>query len=317
LADPVVPELSVVITCHFEERSIDEFHARLSRTLEGLGRSYEIVMVNDGSTDGTLAHLHAIFERDPRVTAVVDLMRNAGQAAAITAGCRQARGQAFVFMDSDLQLDPEDLPRLLAEYDRGGDAVCGYRVDRVDSLGRKIGSRLANVAMRRVSRSALHDLGCTFKVVDGRIVRAFEAGPFRSLRAPALVAAARDVVEVPVAHHQRPYERSGYSPARLIAFAIENVVAMSERPFQFLSLACLVASALLVLRLVSTIFFPRTLLAQVTNGLILHAVAFSLLVVVAVLSAVGEYVIRSYLILRGDPVYVIRSVRRRDGAVET
>jgi len=306
------PELSVVISCYFEEKSIGEFHARLSETLASLGRSYEVVYVNDGSEDGTLRCLDLLFDEDECVGAVVDLFRNSGQAAAVTAGCAVARGETFVFIDSDLQLEPEELPLLLAEYDRGKDVVCGYRRERHDPVLRRISSRLANVAMRRVSRSAMRDIGCNFKIVDGRLVRAFESGPFKPLRAPALIAVAQRRAEVPVTHRPRRYGRSGWSLRKLFSFSVENLVGMSERPFQILSLACFAAGLLLLLRVLLSVFFPGSLLAEVSNGLLLNAVAFSLLIVLAVLSIAGEYVIRTYRMVRRDPAYVVRKIRRRE-----
>ena len=97
------PDFSVLVTCHFEEQSIDEFHSRLSATMESLGRSYEIIMVNDGSTDGTFEKLKEIFHKDSRVTVVMDFFKNAGQQAAITAAMCEARGRAILVMDSDLR----------------------------------------------------------------------------------------------------------------------------------------------------------------------------------------------------------------------
>ena len=107
-------ELSVLITCYYEENSIDEFYRRLSVTLESLNRSYEIIFVNDGSRDGTWEKLKAIFAKDPHVRAVLDLFKNSGQQAAATAALSESRGRALVYIDSDLQLAPEDLPVLVA-----------------------------------------------------------------------------------------------------------------------------------------------------------------------------------------------------------
>ncbi len=306
------PEFSAVVTCYFEEASIDEFHERLSRSLQQLGRSYEIVLVNDGSADATLAHLHAILERDDQVVAVVDLMRNSGQAAAVTAGCAEARGEKFIFMDSDLQLDPEDLPRLVSESDKGVDVVNGRRASRRDPLLRRLASRLVNAIVRSVSQTPVRDLGCTYKIVDGRIVRAFDSGPFKPLHAPSLLAAAGRVTEVPVAHHPRPHGRSGWTWSKLFAFSARNLVDLSERPFQLLSVVCLAVSLLLVLRVLASLVFPSPVLTQVSNGLVLNAVAFGLMLTLGILSLLGEYVIRSYVRLRGNPVYIVRSVRRRD-----
>ena len=295
------PEFSVIVTCYFEEQSIDEFHARLDAALQSLERSYEIVFVNDGSRDGTLERLEAIFEKNTRVTAVVDLFANAGQAAAVTAGCVQARGRKFVFIDSDLQLDPEDLPKLVARSDAGMDVVNGYRTDRRDPLLRRAASRLANGLARALSKSPVRDLGCTFKIVDGAIVRAFAPGPFKPLHAPSLVAAGGRVAEVPVAHHPRRYGTSGWTLRKLFAFNVHTLVDLSERPFQLLSLACFAGSVL----------FPGSVLPEITNGLLLNALAFSLLVVVGILSVLGEYVIRSYVKLREQPAYIVRSLRTR------
>jgi glycosyltransferase involved in cell wall biosynthesis len=306
-------QLSVVITCFFEEQTIGEFHARLARALEGLGRSHEIIFVNDGSTDGTLARLEEIFERDPHVAVLVDLMRNSGQGAAITAGCAEARGRHIVLLDSDLQLDPEDLPRLVEEADKGIDVVSGVRVDRQDALGRRIASRLANVILRRVSRTTLRDFGCTFKVIDARLVRAFEPGPWRPLRPPDLFRQARSWADVPVAHHPRRHGRSGWSFGRLLEYAMDAVVGLSQRPFQILAALCFAVALLLVVRILVAPLLPRGILPEVTTGLILNVLVFSLLIVVGALCAVGEYVIRNYRALYASPAYVVRSVRRREG----
>ena len=314
-ADDSSPEFSIIITCFFEEQSIDEFHARLSAALETLQRSYEIILVNDGSTDSTLAKLDAIFERDPRVTTVIDLFKNAGQAAAITAGATHARGRAFIFIDSDLQLDPEELPSLVAEYDKGFDVVSGYRRNRQDSLLRRVPSRLANAAMRRVSNADLRDFGCTFWIIDGRLVRAFEIGPFQPIRLPYLIAGAGRCSEVPITHHARRYGRSGWTFAKLLTYYLDSLVAVSPRPFQWLSGVLLLLGACFVLRLVVNFFRPFFFFAAVTNGLLLNAIVLSFLIGVAVSAALGEYVVRSYFMLLRHPAYVIRRVRSRSHGV--
>src|SRR5450755_2726558 len=131
------PNLSVIITCYFEERSIDEFYSRLRKTLEGCGRSFEIVFVNDGSTDRTWERLKDIHARSTKVT-VADLFANSGQLAAMTAGITLALGENMAFIDSDLQLDPEELTALLARFDEGYDVVSGARTIRQDSVFRRI-----------------------------------------------------------------------------------------------------------------------------------------------------------------------------------
>ena len=313
--DPTRPLLSAVIACHFEEHSIDEFHARLMAALEATGRRYEIVYVNDGSTDGTLRALEAIFERSLPVSAVIDLFRNAGQAAALTAGTTFAVGDILLYMDSDLQLDPEDLPRLLAAYDEGADVVSGYRENRRDSLARTIPSRLANRVMRRVARADLRDFGCTFKLVDARLMRGFDVGPHKPIRLPYLIAAAGRTREVPVAHHARRYGRSGWTFPKLFRYWMDSLVGASERPFQWLSGALLLVGILFIVRVAVNLLWPFSLLGEVTNGLLLNAVVLSFLIGVGVSAAIGEYVLRSYFLLLQHPAYVVRSVRsRRSGA---
>jgi undecaprenyl-phosphate 4-deoxy-4-formamido-L-arabinose transferase len=309
------PALSVVVTCYFEEPSIAEFHRRLSETLKALGRSYEIVFVNDGSTDGTLAALQEIFERDEHVAAVIDLFKNSGQAQAITAGVTFASGDALVFLDSDLQLDPEELPELLAEYDKGFDVVSGYRRVRYDSAWRRVASRAANTVMRRISKTKLRDFGCTFKIMNGKMIRAFDFGPFKPMRLPYLIAAAGRCSEIPVTHHPRPYGRSGWTLAKLFDYNIDNVVGLSQRPFQILSVLLLLAGALFAARVLISLVWPFSILDEVSNGLLLNAIVLGVLLTVGVAAGVGEYVMRSYLVLQGHPAYIVRDVRRRTVSV--
>lgn len=308
---PALPEFSVIITCYFEEQSIDEFYARLSAALESLGRSYEIIFVNDGSTDRTFDKLKAIFEQDPHVAAVIDLFKNTGQAAAMTAGFVQARGRHYVFMDSDLQLDPGELPRLVEKYDEGFDVVSGCRKSRRDSITRIIPSKIANMIMRKVSQSQLTDFGCTFKIFNARLIRSFDYGPYRAWRPAYVIAQAQYVAEVPVAHYPRRYGKSGWTFRKLFAYNMDNLVGITDRPFQILSVACLLLGLLFMIRIVLAWVLPFSILSQVTTGLILNVAILGFLIVVAVLSAIGEFLIRSYNVLQRNPVYIVREMLRK------
>lgn len=306
-----VIDFSVVVSCYFEEKSIGEFHERLSRTLASTGRSCEIIYVNDGSTDGTFGRLKEICDVDPKVAAVIDLFRNVGQPNAVTAGIAFARGRAIILIDSDLQLDPEELPRLMEEYDRGYDIVSGYRRERRDPLARKIPSLLANFVMRRASRSSLRDFGCTFKIFDGRLVRAFDFGPFRPWRPVPVIAMAGKISEVPVTHNARRHGTSGWTFRKLFAYNMESIVNLSETPFQLLGLACLLFSFLFLLRLATMKIFTFSILPKVTTGLLLNAVVIGLLITVAILCAIGEFVIRNFSLLQRKPAYVVRTMHSR------
>ncbi|MGD9874724.1 MAG: glycosyltransferase family 2 protein [Kiritimatiellia bacterium] len=307
-----VPEFSVIITCYFEEKSIDEFHARLSSAMQKLGRPFEIIFVNDGSTDGTWEHLKAIYEKDSNVTAVIELFRNSGQAAAMVAGFMEASGRNFIFMDSDLQLDPEDLPLLVAKFDEGMDFVSGSRKNRKDSLMRIIPSKIANVIMRRVSNSQLTDFGCTMKIMRNELVRAFHAGPSRNWSLVKVIAQAGRVAEVSVNHHPRKYGKSGWTFRKLFATNMDNLVRLSRRPFQILGLLCLLGALLFIFRVVVGWFLPFSILGDITNGFVLNALIVSLFIVVAILCAIGEFVIRSFLALQRDPIYIVKEILKKE-----
>jgi len=313
LAQGELPEVdfSVIITCYFEEQSIDIFYERLSNTLKTLGRSYEIIFINDGSTDRTFEKLRRIFDSDNHVTAVIDLFKNTGQLNAKTPGIMIAKGKAMVTIDSDLQLDPEELPRLVSEYDKGYDIVVGYREKRSDSLIRKLPSKIANVIMRKASKTKLRDFGCTFKIFDMRLVRGFEFGPFKPWRAVPVIAQALRIAEVPISHHSRPFRKSGWTFRKLFAYNMENMVNLSERPFQILGVLCLGIALVGILRLAVEMIFPISILPGVTPGLLLNVFVIGFLTILAVLAAIGEFVIRNFIKLQNAPAFIIREIYKR------
>ncbi len=301
-------EFSVIVTCYLEEDSIEEFHQRLSRTISATDRTYEIIYVDDGSTDKTQGKLRTIFEDDKNVTVLVDLFRNVGQGAAITAGVTHACGDNFIFIDSDLQLDPEDLSQLMAKFDEDFDIVTGYRERRIDTFFRTIPSRFAGQVMRGITKTRLRDFGCNMKIVRGGLVRAFNFGAFKPWCLPAVIAQAQRVVEMPVHHHPRRYGKSGWTYVKLWEYNMDNVIRLSSKPFQFLSVLCLLLACLLAIRLGLSFFVPFSILSETTPGLILNFVIFSFLVLLSSLCAVGEFTIRTFVIVQKDPAYVVRNL---------
>lgn len=304
-------DLSIIITCYFEEQSIDIFYERLSNTLKSLDRSYEIIFVNDGSTDRTFEKLRRIFDSDQYVTAVIDLFKNTGQANAKTPGIMIAKGKAMVAIDSDLQLDPEELPRLVSEYDKGYDIVTGYRENRHDTLWRKLPSKIANVIMRKASGTNLRDFGCTFKIYDMRLIRGFEIGPFKPWRMVPVIAQAGRIAEVPVSHHPRKFGNSGWTFKKLFAYNLENMVSLSERPFQILGIVCLGIAFVGVLRLITEMFFPIIILPIVTTGLLLNVLVIGFLTIIAVLAAIGEFTIRNFIKVQKVPAFIIKEIYKK------
>src|SRR5574337_74482 len=197
-------EISAVIPLYNEAENLDALHAELTPALAALGRTYEIIYVDDGSTDGSFALLQALQRRDAHVT-VVRFARNFGQTAALAAGFDHAAGRFIVALDADLQNDPADIPLLLRKLDEGYDFVSGWRTPRQDPfLSRRVPSIIANGLIGWITGVRLHDYGCTLKVMRHDVVRGLRLYGEMHRFIPALAAdlGAR-ITEVPVHHRPR------------------------------------------------------------------------------------------------------------------
>ncbi|PYL44769.1 MAG: glycosyltransferase [Verrucomicrobia bacterium] len=198
-------DVSVVVPLYNEEQSVAMLQRELADALTGL--DYEIIFVDDGSQDKTGARIAA----NPR-TRVLHFEKNAGQSAAIFAGLQAVRSEVAVLIDGDLQNDPADIPRLLAEISRGADLVCGYRARRKDTLLKRITSRVANFVRSRFTRDGVRDTGCTLKAMRRDCIGALV--PFKGMHRfiPALVkGAGYRLVEIPVNHRPRRFGQSKYN----------------------------------------------------------------------------------------------------------
>lgn len=203
------PRLSVVVPVFEEEDSLESLHRELDAALAGVPGGVELLFVDDGSRDRSLERLHAIAAKDGRVR-VLALDRNSGQSAALDAGFRHARGEIVATLDADLQNDPRDIPRLLP-YLEEADLVNGVRTTRRDTPLRRLASRVANAARRRVTGDRVSDVGCSLRVMRAaplRRVKMFH-GAHRFLPVLLAMEGAR-AVEVPVAHRERRFGRSKY-----------------------------------------------------------------------------------------------------------
>jgi dolichol-phosphate mannosyltransferase len=201
---PESPEISIVVPLFNEEENVPILQAELSNALRDL--DYEIVFVDDGSRDRTLERIAP----DPRVR-VLQFERNAGQSAAMYAGLHAVRGAVAVLLDGDLQNDPADIPKLVAEIGRGADLVCGYRAQRKDTVVKRITSRVANFVRSRFTKDGVRDTGCTLKAMRRECIGALV--PFKGMHRfiPALVkGAGYRLVEVPVNHRPRKFGESKY-----------------------------------------------------------------------------------------------------------
>lgn len=198
------PAFSVVVPLYNEEENLPILQEELRVALSGL--DYEILFVDDGSVDRTPERIEAA----PNIR-LIRFEKNSGQSAAIHAGVTAARGATVVVIDGDLQNDPADIPRLLAEITNGADLVCGYRLKRRDTLGKRLTSRIANTVRSRYTKDGVRDTGCTLKAMRRECVSALV--PFKGMHRfiPALVkAAGYHLVEIPVNHRPRRFGQSKY-----------------------------------------------------------------------------------------------------------
>src|SRR5438477_4911528 len=198
------PAVSVIVPVFNEEDNISILQSELGRALSAV--EHEIVFVDDGSSDRTAERI----QRSPEVR-VLRFEKNTGQSAAIYAGLNAACGAALVLIDGDLQNDPADIPRLLAEISRGADLVCGYREKRKDTFAKRVSSRIANFVRSRFTRDGVRDTGCTLKAMRRECVRTLV--PFKGMHRfiPALVkGAGYQLIEISVNHRARKFGQSKY-----------------------------------------------------------------------------------------------------------
>ncbi|MCA8966226.1 MAG: glycosyltransferase family 2 protein [Planctomycetes bacterium] len=239
------PEISVVVPIYNERDNIAPLHAALTYALAALHRSYEILFVDDGSTDGTADVMRACAATDPHLR-LVFFRRNYGQTPAMAAGFRACRGRIVVSMDGDLQNDPADIPRLVARLDDGFDVVCGWRRHRQDRMAtRLLPSRIANFLIARVTGARIHDTGCSLKAYRGWVVRSLHlySDMHRFLAALGAGIGAR-ITEVPVRHHARRAGQSKYGLGRIFRVladlvGIKMLIQFAAHPIRWFTLLSL------------------------------------------------------------------------------
>lgn len=218
--------LSVVIPAFNEERNLPVLLEEIDRALAPLELSYEILVVDDGSTDGTLDVALALAREDPR-RRVLRSERNAGQSAAMVAGFRHARGSVVATLDADLQNDPADLPGMLEVLDQGWDVVSGIRADRRDHWVRRISSKIANGVRNRLTHESITDVGCTLRVIRKPFLDRIPmfTGMHRFLPTLLRLAGAR-ITEVPVHHRPRLHGEPKYNIRNRIWKALADLLAV-------------------------------------------------------------------------------------------
>jgi undecaprenyl-phosphate 4-deoxy-4-formamido-L-arabinose transferase len=297
------PDLSVVVTLLNEEGSVEELYRRTVTALDG--RPFELILVDDGSTDGTWAAVERLHASDDRIHAV-RFKRNFGQHPAMHAGLSRARGGIVVTMDGDLQNQPEDIPRLVAAVEAGADVASGRRAARSDSWGRTLPSRLINGMLRRFTGVSISDFGCAFNAYRRDAVEPMLPAIGKQKFTKALIlSGGASVVEVDVGHVARS-DSSRYSPLRLTRLALHVLAGFWPQPIQWIGIALGVVCTLLATGLgmygvwywIDRSDFPGPLLGGV-------AVLFVLGIQGFLLALVGEYLGRIQREVEGRPLYSI------------
>ena len=306
----VSPDISVVIPVYNEEEGLPFLFERLYPALDALGRSYEVVFVDDGSRDRSVAALREQFQRRPDVTRVVVLARNAGQHLAILAAFQQTRGRYVITLDADLQNPPEEIARIIAAMDAGADYVGTIRVSRQDVLWRKAASRFLNRLREGTTSIHITDQGCMLRGYDRNVIDAVNRCSEVSTYVPALAYTfARHPVEIEVAHAERTVGQSKYSLFRLIRLNFDLMTGFSVAPLQFFSMTGIVI-AMLSIGFVIYLAIRRLIVGPEAEGVFtLFGIAFFLIGVALIgLGVVGEYVGRIYEQVRQRPRYTVAAV---------
>ncbi len=306
--------LSIVVPIYNEEESIPHLYERLTAALEALGRSYEIICVDDGSRDRSFALLQELAVADGRLR-VVRFRRNFGQTAGFAAGFDRACGEWVVTIDADLQNDPNDIPALLDKAEQGFDVVSGWRARRQDTfLNRRLPSIIANRMISWATGVHLHDYGCSLKVYRATVVKNIDLYGELHRFIPAIASwQGVAVTELPVNHAARKYGKSKYGLSRttrvlLDLITVRFLLSYSTRPMQVFGAVGLLSAFVGSLLLLYLAYVRLILIQDIGSRPLLMVAVLMVLIGVQFLGMglLGELIIRVYYEGRNRPIYVVR-----------
>src|SRR5215203_3943655 len=318
------PDLSIVVPVHNESPNIKPLYDELTQTLGQYGRSYEILIVDDGSTDETFEELARLQARDPRLR-VIRFRRNFGQTAAFAAGFAHAHGKYIVTSDGDLQNDPRDIPRMLDLIEQGHDIVCGWRKDRKDTfLTRRVPSMLANKLISRATGVRLHDYGCSLKVFRAEVVKPLRLYGEMHRFLPAIASEMGvSIAETVVNHRARQHGQSKYGLSRTVRvvldlLTVKFLLSYSTRPLQIFGL---VGGAMGLLGGITTAWLAYQRLFGYQSIANRPLLLFGILLIftgvqLITLGLLAELQSRTYHESQNKPIYVIREVREASVSAE-
>lgn len=308
-AHPV--KLSIIVPVFNEEANLPTLYERLRNTLANYDRSYELLFVDDGSTDNSFGLLRGLFEADPTIR-VIRFARNFGQQMAVSAGLQYARGDVVVLLDADLQVAPEEIPKLADKLAEGHDIVYGIRTKRTGSLVRRIGSWGMSHLLYRITGIDMPDSASGFIAVNRRFANTINLFNEKSRYLSGLFAwlSYGRWAAVPVRHQERHAGESKYSVTQLIALTLNFICNFTVLPLRLSLFAGILFMILSVLGIL-TLLGAHLQLGQASHfdaWLIVSAVAFFAGVQLAALGILGEYMGRVYREVKEQPAFVVREV---------
>jgi glycosyltransferase involved in cell wall biosynthesis len=309
-------DISIVIPVYNEEDNLKELYEKLSNVLRVITESYEIIFVDDGSTDNSFNILKGINREDKKVK-VIKFRRNFGQSAALAAGFDYSKGNVIITIDGDLQNDPEDIPQLLKKISEGYDIVSGWRADRRDPFfSKKLPSKLSNWLASKLTGVKLHDFGCTLKAFRREVVENINLYGEMHRYIPALASwMGVSIAEVKVQHHPRQHGKSKYGITRLIRgmldlITVKFLLSYSTRPLQLFGIpgiisfvAGFVIGAYLT---AERLFFGMSLADRPL--LLLAALLIFLGVQFITMGLLGEIITRTYYEVQGKHIYAVKEI---------
>src|SRR5271157_3498355 len=310
-----LPKLSVVIPVYNEEAVLPTLFARVYPALDALKIPFEIVFVNDGSKDRSVALLRQQFSLRPKETRVVLFHANFGQHSAVMAGLAYARGEYVVTLDADLQNPPEEIGKLVDKLDQGYDYVGTIRQQRQDSLWRRTFSKGINKVREWITPVRITDQGCMMRGYARSVVTALNQTREVNTFIPALASLyAMRPIEVPISHEERFAGRSKYSMYSLIRLNFDLITGFSVVPLQLFSMAGMAIATLSAL-LVLYLFVRRLIVGPEAEGLftLFGLVFFFIGLALFGIGLLGEYVGRIYAQVRERPRYIVEAVLEQDG----
>jgi glycosyltransferase involved in cell wall biosynthesis len=313
-------DCTVVVPLYNEAPVVEELYSRLTKTMGETGLDYELVFVDDGSSDNTLEMLKGITGRDGKVV-VVELRRNFGQTPALAAGFDNARGQVIISMDGDLQHSPEEIPNFLEKIDSGYDVVSGWRKHRVDNLlVRKIPSRAANWLASKISGVDIHDFGTTFKAYRREVIEGLNLYGEMHRFIPALLSRSGvKIIEIPIKNIVRPKGASSYGISRTFRVVFDLItlrflLGYITSPLHFFGRAasyCILVAVLLSAYILYD-KFAYNVPILVAHGPLAGLAAILLLIglIFVATGLIGEMISRVYFESTGKKIYSVRKVHR-------